>query len=314
MIFAKLLFILLAFAAGVPSPKVGIDYEGEIDIYTGEPAYSEEAVSQRALMITDNCYYDTNSRLFRFSVPESSEYVYANVADGMITDRAVTLKPDSSIVVSLYKNGSRVEKTDLSEIAETGSYTLVVSSGAEVEYQLFSFVIASGYTSGISSYKMPGGFEITGIVFSGENQPEWNKDSVDLSKDGEYNISYTCKATGIEYGLKLKIDNTPPKIELEGLKDGIARNPVTISGPESGDRVRLTCDGKEMDFPEDGVVKMPGKYVVTVTDPAGNTVTETFKIQTYLNAQAIWFTVIIIAVIAAAGVYMYMARKKLRVR
>ncbi|MBO7395425.1 MAG: hypothetical protein J6U16_04840, partial [Ruminococcus sp.] len=116
MILAKLLVILMSFAVRVPAPHADIDYQGEIDIYTGEPAYSQEAAEQRVLRITDSCYYDTNERLFRYSVPESSECVYSNAADGMITDRVVSIRPDNGAAVSLYKNGNLVEQADFSEI------------------------------------------------------------------------------------------------------------------------------------------------------------------------------------------------------
>ena len=62
------------------------------------------------------------------------------------------------------------------------------------------------------------------------------------------------------------------------------------------------------------MLKTPGKYELTVTDKAGNAVTESFEIGMYLNAQGLWFTLLAAAVLISAGVYMYLARKRLRVR
>lgn len=317
---AKLTGILIALALAVPAAATAAAadtdfyYDGEVSIFTEEPIYDPETTEKPSLKITDECYYDTNSKMFRFSVPENPEYIYSNVADGMITTSVVTLKVDSGVAAKLYRNGDLVEKTDLMNITTIGDYSVVVSSGADVDYQLFTFSIASKTTGLYSVYKMPEGFELTGVTCSSEVQPIWNKNAVELTEDGDYSISYKCKATGIEYGLKVNIDHTPPTVELKGVKDGVAKKAVQVSGISKGDKLYITLDGNETNLTYENELKMPGTYVLKVTDPAGNTVTENFRIRMYLNAQAVWFTAIIVGLIIAAGTYMYVVRKKLRVR
>jgi len=320
MLLAKLISIpvtLVVSVMAVAAPKAFAEdfyYNGEVDFFTGEPSNTEEISSQSALKITDDCYYDEKTRSFRFSVPESSEYIYSNVVDGMMTTNAVILKPDSGVSVMLYKNGKEQETADLSNISGYGDYTVVVATSAEVDYQLFSFSIVSRISGLYQNYRMPEGFEVTSVDFSGEGEPIWDRTIVDLSDDGTYDITYKCQATAVEYGLKFYVDHTPPQITLEGVKDGVAEKAVKVSGIQKGDTVNLTLDGEKSSIPLSGELKMPGKYVLKVIDNAGNTVTEKFVIRMYLNAQGVWFTLIVIGVIAAALIYMYVMRKRLKVR
>lgn len=69
-----------------------------------------------------------------------------------------------------------------------------------------------------------------------------------------------------------------------------------------------------MNLSNDHVIRSPGKYVVTVTDDAGNSVTEKFEIKFYLNEQGWIFGLLILTIIVMAIVYMIMSKKKLRVR
>ena len=116
------------------------------------------------------------------------------------------------------------------------------------------------------------------------------------------------------FGLKLVIDHTPPQVVFEGVENGEARGPVKITGLEKSDTIELTRDGKKVSFSLDNTLRSPGDYVAIITDDAGNSVTEKFTIGMYLNYQGLLFGLLAIAVIAAAAIYMYLARKRLKVR
>ncbi|MBP5265623.1 MAG: hypothetical protein J6Z06_02230, partial [Lachnospiraceae bacterium] len=81
-----------------------------------------------------------------------------------------------------------------------------------------------------------------------------------------------------------------------------------------GDRVTVTFNGDDVHAPANGIFRSVGKYVVVVTDDAGNAITEEFTIRMYLNMQGGIFIALAIAVFVGAGVYMYVSRKRLRVR
>ena len=311
MLLSKLISLPLALTLAVSAPgEIDIDYSGEIDISTGQAVDIEDSDAARTVTVSEGVSYDTGSRMFRFSIPENGDHVYASVSDKMITAQPVSLKIDPGVTVQVYNDGEAMDDLDISYITQPGNYSVTQLTNGEIENQIFSFMIVPKVTGAVSSYKLPAGFTLKEIAFNGETKPLSGTDTVDMTKDGDYTVTYSCKATGIDYGLKLTVDHTPPSVTVKGLKDGKARSAVTVSGFERSDDVAVKHNGEELDLPEDGVLKMPGRYEVTVTDVAGNSVTETFTIRMYLNAQGVWFALLLFAVIAAAAVYMYLSRKK----
>jgi len=127
-------------------------------------------------------------------------------------------------------------------------------------------------------------------------------------------MTYRCNLTGIDYGLEVEIDHTPPSFTLDGVTDGSARGPVTVKDYSKDDSFRVLLNGENYKFPADGVLSLPGTYELTASDDAGNTVTEKFEIKFYLNYQGLLFGLLFLAVAAAAIGYMIWSRKKLRVR
>ena len=165
-----------------------------------------------------------------------------------------------------------------------------------------------------ASYQIPTGFNVTSVTLDGEDTKQKNASVVDLSEDGDYIVTYRCQAIGIDYELKITTDHVPPKITLQGVKDGGARGPVTIKGVKDGETMEVKRDGEKVNMLGDNVVKNTGAYEVRVTDQAGNVTKKKFIIHMYLNYQSVIFFLLGIVVLIAAGVYMFISRKKLRVR
>lgn len=318
MFIFKLLSLPLSLLLSVSSAGVDMDYEGEIDLFTGEPVgttQEEEAdQSSDVVKVSDGVVYSYEQNLYTYTVADSSGLtVSSNVANRMITTGSVYLNVDSGLTSELYLDGEILEDADYSDLTLTGNYALVIN-GNDSQTQLLTFTIVPEKTGMISSYQLPDGFELVEVAFDDEEQQFNDKKIAKLKKDGSYLISYRCNSTGVEYALKVEIDHTPPTVELDGVEDGKAKGAVTVSGIEDGDTVAMTRDGSEYKLPTDGVLKMPGKYSLSVTDDAGNTVTDDFVIKFYLDRQGLWFGILAAAVIISAITYMVMARKKLRVR
>lgn len=307
----SLLVAVSALSVTALGEKMDMDYEGEVNIFTGEPLETDEEDDSQTVSLPDGSVYDRNAHTFRYAVTDG--YVYSSAANGMITTEPVSIEASSGVNLALYKDGSPVEDIDLNDIVEAGSYALVLT-GSDADNQILSFTILSKATGLVNVYQMPSGFEVIEVVISDVAQAITDKSRVDMSVEGEYVISYRCNATGVSYGLHVTVDHQAPKITLEGVKNGKAGGPVTVKGVSKGDSVYLEFEGEKEAYPSDGVLKTPGKYELTVTDKAGNAVTESFEIGMYLNAQGLWFTLLAAAVLISAGVYMYLARKRLRVR
>ena len=312
MKISRLLALPMALLMSVSAAAADIEYEGEVDIYDGSPAESTESYSH--IKLPDGSEYDKQQQMFLYYTGESDQVLASSVADGMITTKSVTLKFQNSLEAKLYRDGEEDPETDIESISEPGSYT-VIHTSTDVEQQLISFTILPEKTGAISSYKLPLGFDLKEVSVSGNEREITDVSLVDMKEDGNYVISYHCNLTNLDYGLAIEIDHTPPEITIENINElGKARGKVVIKGVEKTDKAVLKFDGEDKKFPSDGVVTMPGKYELTVTDDAGNSVTKKFTITFYLNYQGVLFGVILFGAIVGVIVYMVMARKKMRVR
>lgn len=188
-------------------------------------------------------------------------------------------------------------------------------SATDSKSKFLSFSIVREKTGAMTVFQVPDGFTLVNVSINEENQRfSVGANTVDMSREGDYVISYCYERIGVNKSFAVTIDHTPPEVTFEGIKDGVAKNPVSIVGVEKTDTVEVLRDGHEMKISKDNVIRSPGKYVVTVTDDAENSVTEEFEIKLYLNEQGWIFAAIIIAVIAAGVIYMILSKKRLRVR
>ena len=315
MLISKLLAFPAAVMLALNSAGIDMDYEGAIDPFSGLPvSSSNEENAQQTVYVSDGVSYDRNTHMFSYMIPDKSGSVKSSVADGMITTDRVSIEIPSGFAASLFRDGEELVDTDYSEVAASGSYALVVT-GTDAQYQLFAFTIVNEKTGAIDSYRLPSGFKLTQLVLDGNSQGTVGKESVDLTTEGYYNITTRCNATGVDYNLNVEIDHTPPMIALEGVSsEGEAHSAVTISGVAPEDSVWLSYEDKQISVPDDYKLTSPGKYYISVTDDAGNVFSQSFEIKFYLNMQGLIFTLLAVGVAAAVFLYMYISKRRLKVR
>lgn len=314
MLLSKLLAIPAAALVAVNSTGMDMDYEGEIDPFTDLPVSQGQInESQQTVFVSDGVTYDRETHMFSYQIPDKSGYVQSSIANGMITTESVSLILPEGFSAVIYCDGEEKADLDTSDISAPGNYALVVT-GLDVQYQLLSFIIVSEKTGAISSYEMPSGFRLTKLVLNGEQVIVSNPAAADLSAEGEYEVTVTCTATGVSYNLNVMLDHTPPEITLQGVTDGEAHGPVVISGVQPEDSVNLTMDGKKVSVPSDNKLTSPGKYSIIVRDDAGNVFSQDFEIAFYLNMQGLIFTLLAVGVAAAIFLYMFISKKRLKVR
>ena len=313
MILSNLFAVPVALAVAVSAANMDMDYEGNVDMYTGQPVGSEEAVSENIIPLSDGSCYDRSTKMFRYTIADTNDGISVSVPDGAVTTSAVSLAFDETIHVKLYKDGKVLDGTDFSNIISFGAYA-VVAEGTDSEVRLTSFTVTPVKTGMVSSLRLPADFEITEVTINGSSQLLRSANTVDFNEEGDYVVSYRCVPADKTFGLKLVIDHTPPEVTFEGVKNGEARGPVTVKGLTKNDTIELTRDGKKAKLNIDNTLRSPGDYVAVITDDAGNSVTEKFTIGMYLNYQGVLFGLLALAVVAAAAIYMYLSRKRLKVR
>lgn len=307
------LCVLFAFTA-VSAAKADIDYQGEIDPFSGEPVKTDSSVTEnQTVALNGGIIFDAKTRMYSYAVSGGSYYINSSVPNGMVTTGSVKLEIPEEISAVIYRDGEPDEDIETSSIKQKGSYAVVVED-ENSKQQILKFNIISERTGALNSYQLPDGFFISSVKIDNEQQKIVNRKVADLSKEGEYNITYRCEAIGVDYVLKISVDHTPPVLVLDGVENGKARNPVTVTGIEKSDNVKALYNEEKFSLKDGGVITSPGSYTITVTDNAGNAVTEKFVIEFYLNEQGWIFGLLIVVIAAATAVYMVMSRKRLRVR
>ena len=313
--FMALLIVISSVSLTASAAKVDMDYEGDIDPYTGLPANSEKTTDSNIITIGSGISYNKVSNKFVYSILNSDQSIESNVLSGTVTTDEVSLSVPSDVSAVLYQNGRAMNEANYSMIKDAGSYVLAILE-ADNKYQLIRFMIVPEKTCILTVFQVPSECVIIGADVNGEKKRITDRGRFDMAEDGEYAISYRCEAINRDYMLHLEIDHTPPAVTFKGLKeDGSAKGPVVVEGIEKTDTITVWFNEENIKYPlSDNTFRTPGQYKVTVTDDAGNVVVKEFVINFYLNEQGWLFGLVLVAVIAAAVIYMIETKRKFRVR
>ena len=263
------------------------------------------------LHIAGNTYYDSIEKTFLYYVnATASQAVRSNVADGMITEKAVSVKADAGVTLEVYLNGERLQNISGGTLQTPGEY-VVMSAGGSVPERLFSFTIAPKLCNSVTSYALPAGFEITEVSLNSE-PIAFEKNYIKLTEEGEYNIHYRCVKTNVSYQLLLKTDYTGPVLSLVNVKNGKAQGPVDISEAKNAAHIKIYHDGEKISRKD--VLTESGEYYIELTDKAGNKTTYSFTILIYFDGNSWLFFLLIIGSCVGIVIYLVHSRKHLRVR
>ena len=305
----------------VTSAAVNLDYSGPIDSFTGEPAGEADLPqNQERVPVSDGVYYDRTERAYIYALGRTAdEAISVSVMDGMIVNDAVRIAVPQSMEVQLYCNGNLVENTDLTLIEAPGHYVLEARQGDRY-VRVMDFTIVGETTCLVNSYPMPAGFVITDVEMSVKDEngewvaktPQWDRSKVSMSENGDYRIQYECARNGLSYSLQTIIDHTPPTLMLENVVNGLAKGPVDISDLEEGCRIGIALNGGKMSYREE--LTLSGDYEIILQDEAGNLTSYAFTILPYFDTNSWIFFAIVVALIVGVGVYLYIERKRMRVR
>ncbi|MBQ0037380.1 MAG: hypothetical protein KBS74_01775 [Clostridiales bacterium] len=311
--FLTITVLLLMMQITVPvfGAEIDMNYEGEIDSFTGTPIHesSSEMVAAERVSVDENTYYDRTNGAFVYTTANGAE-ILSTAASGMVTTNAVQITVPTGVATELYRDGKVVDTPNLSNISEPGSYVLIVNNSGQVA-QKIQFTIVNSVTGALNEYIMPDGFSVTQVM-RGDESVSSGASKVDLSEEGTYTITYTCQATDISYQLNITVDHTPPKLALEAVVNDVAKGPVDISDLEQGATISIQLDGEKIAYTDQ--LTRSGSYVITVQDEAGNANTYKFVIQVYLNISSLAFFAVTSAVVIGVIVYLIYKRKHLRTR
>ena len=281
------------------------DYEGELDIETGKPKTDGSDSEKTRVTIQDGSVWDNEVRQYFYQIGTAE--VGMSVPSGAVTMGEVKLTVPTGMTPRVYNNGKEVGDVDLTSIKDIGSY--VIDFGEDIRTTL-SFTIVGPETT-LTEYRLPSGFVLDTVTINAQ-KVDVRTNLVDMSKEGNYSVQYHCDRTDVAYALNVKIDHTAPTLKLEAVKDGYADGPVDISDVEKGARISVYHNGDLIDYEEE--LTKSGNYRIVLQDKAGNRNEYKFRINVYFNGSSVMFIVLVAAVLIGVGVYIFLSRKKLRVR
>ena len=313
--------MLMFSFASLTAEASDYDYNGAIDPFTGEPAdeeyyytydEEEEDTVPADVWITDDYYYSYENECYVYPVDEQGGCIYCSVADGMVVQNNVDFSATENVEPTVYLNGNVISYED-GQLSYTGSYIVTIMNGGSEE-QIFTFEICGEMSNDVMEYVMPEGFEIISVSLNGEDV-SFSPDYVDMSEEGKYYVAYECYKNSIGYSLALTVDVTPPTLTLEGVgENGRAHGPVNIINEDPDASLSISRDGQQYPMVFTSVLTQSGRYVVTVTDKAGNYTEYQFIIMIYLERYSIILLIIFVLLVIAAGVYIYYTRTHLKTR
>lgn len=263
------------------------------------------------LHIAGNTYYDSLEKSFLYYANATASHaVRSNVADGMITEQAVSVKADAGVTLEAFLNGERLQNITEGTFQKPGEYVIMYLGGTVPE-RLFSFTIVPKLCNSVTSYALPGGFEFTAASLNDETVP-FDKNYIKLTQEGKYDIHYRCVKTNVTYHLQLKTDFTGPVLSLQNVKNGKAQGPVDISDAKNAARVTIYHDGEQISRKD--VLTESGEYLIELADEAGNKTSYSFTILIYFDGNSWLFFLLVIGSCIGVVIYLLHARKHLRVR
>ena len=288
-------------------------YSGTVDNVTGEATEGAGTSSATRIRITNNMYYDREARVFIYPTGVSTYEVRATVADGMVVTEPVEITADEGVELTLTRNSTVLEESDLSHIADVGRYSVSVRV-IDSSVTLFSFTIVGASTNLPGGYTMPDGFYIIDATVN-EEPADYERNFIGMEQEGLYDVEYVCPDTAIHYHLMTNIDRTPPQVTLDGKldKNGRFHSAVQVGGLQAGDSVAMTRDGTAVDFPADGRLTEAGVYQMQFYDAAGNAVAAQFTILVYLDLNSLLFFALVCVSLAGVLAYILVKRKKLKI-
>lgn len=291
-----------------PDVSYEITPEMELEGTTGIPQQGEDSVQAMRVAVGDGIVYDYDRMMYGYAVGQA--YLYSNVIDGMIVQGNVEISHDDGVEYTVYRESEPLDTQDSSQIVAPGSYT-VMTGDEGFEKKLFSFRIIGTAISEPLSYALPSGCIASSMQIDGEEALTNNR-VFDFSQEGNYLISYQCVRNNQAYSMDFTVDHTAPVLTFDGVENKKARGEVTIQGMEEGDQLEIHLDGEVISSRT--TLTQPGQYQVKVADKAGNASVYSFYILFYLNAGGISAGAIVGVVILALVIYLFIARKRLRVR
>ena len=256
-------------------------------------------------------HYDSSIYPFVYKMPGDYGLFASSVPFGMITDGGVRIDYPP-IYIRILRGEDEYNHSPGEQITQDGVYTAITLGGDTV----FWFRIITAPVNDLSAYPAPSGFYLQEVSSNHRTETMLNSDLYEVEEDGIYRFSLADKETGELFRVvTVTLDTTPPTLTFDGWEEGEVRTmaPVRYFPDELDAIVTVTKDGQSF-FSAQDTLEEAGRYIITVTDLAGNETVYSFRLTAGMNISAIWVIIIFVLLLAALAVFLIRNRRKARVR
>lgn len=231
---------------------------------------------------------------FEFTIDKEIAFDINTYRGGISSDK-VRLIAYENLRIVMYKDGKPIEYNFEDVLTEDGEYSFTITDELGNRYSSFFNIITKKKQH--LEHILQEDISVESVIKDEENyEYEVLEGKLYLHDEGAYIVNIKDNQTGIDYSFEITIDTTPPTLELVNVENGGSTKKVVImkNVSESPYDIYILVDGVSFEYKLGDEIEKCGRFVVVLSDEAGNSTTYTFERVYSLNGASI-------AVIAGLG-------------
>lgn len=228
-----------------------------------------------------------NITTFEFTIDKKIDYEI-NTYYGGISNGGVRIIANENLKIIMLKDGQAFDYSFEQILNEEGEYSFTLFDDLGNKTSFYFNIITKRKQS--IKHLLQENIEVDSVLKNDENYEFTITDGrLYLFDEGQYLVNILDNNSGEKYSFNITIDTTPPTLELVGVENGGSTKKLVSMKNISEDNCTLVVmvDGMYFDYKLGDEIEKAGRFVVTLTDEAGNSTTYTFDRIYSLNGASI---------------------------
>lgn len=228
-----------------------------------------------------------NVTTFEFTIDKKIDYEI-NTYYGGISNGGVRIIANENLKIIMLKDGQAFDYSFEQILNEEGEYSFTLFDDLGNKTSFYFNIITKRKQS--IKHLLQENIEVESVLKNDENYEFTITDGrLYLFDEGQYLVNILDNNSGEKYSFNITIDTTPPTLELIGVENGGSTKKLVSMKNISEDNCTLVVmvDGMYFDYKLGDEIEKAGRFVVTLTDEAGNSTTYTFDRIYSLNGASI---------------------------
>lgn len=228
-----------------------------------------------------------NITTFEFTIDKKIDYEI-NTYYGGISNGGVRIIANENLKIIMLKDGQAFDYSFEQILNEEGEYSFTLFDDLGNKTSFYFNIITKRKQS--IKHLLQENIEVESVLKNDENYEFTITDGrLYLFDEGQYLVNILDNNSGEKYSFNITIDTTPPTLELVGVENGGSTKKLVSMKNISEDNCTLVImvDGMYFDYKLGDEIEKAGRFVVTLTDEAGNSTTYTFDRIYSLNGASI---------------------------